>query len=102
MKNKMSLLQEGIIRYHEDNCKLLFQNSVFTKRVEKEIGRFTNFKDKEEELKFTDLLEDYAGEYYWGGVIDGFRMCLGLVKELEQFESHNFLKDLLTDDDREI
>lgn len=100
MKKKMTLLQEGIIRYHEDNHKLWFQGTPFTEKTKLEIMKFIEFANAEEERKFHDFLEDYAGEYYWGGIIDGCRMCMGLMKELEQFESPHFLKDLLTD--REI
>lgn len=103
MKNKMSLLQEGIIRYHEDNYKLWFygnHGNQFTEKTKKKIDGFVNFANEEEKIKFYDTLEDYTGEYYWAGIIDGFRMCMGLMKELEQFESPHFLRDLLMD--REI
>lgn len=97
MKNKMTLLQEGIIRYHEDNYKLWFHGNPFTEKTKRKIVGTVDFANSEEEREFYDALEDYAGEYYWAGIIDGFRMCMGLMKELEQFESPHFLRDLLTD-----
>ena len=104
MKKKMTLLQEGIVRYHENSdCRLWFQGSPFTEETEKKIAGFAKFSNPEEERDFHDFLDDLEGEYYWAGMIDGFRTCMGLVKELAQFENPHFLRNLLTDlEDREI
>lgn len=98
MKNKMSLLQEGIIQFHQNDNKLWFHGSEFTNTVTEKI--LSMVSDKANMMDFEDLLDDLVWEYYWGGIIDGFRMCRGVLKELDDFKNPDFLKDLLTDKDR--
>ena len=95
MKNKMSLLQEGIIQFHQNDNKLWFHGSKFTDETTARIVSMVN--DKSNMRDFDDLLDDLVWEYYWGGIVDGFRMCRGLLKELDDFESPDFLRELLTD-----
>lgn len=92
MKKKLSLLSEAIIKCHSDNFKLLFQGSEFTKGKEKKL---LDFVPRDKRYHFENELSLYAWEYYWGGVIDGFRMCKCLLDKLDQFEDPDFLKDLL-------
>lgn len=99
MKKKLSLLSEAIIKCHSDNFQMLFQGSEFTKVKEKEL---LGFVPEEKQFDFDNELSFYAWEYYWGGIIDGFRMCKCLLDELDQFEEPDFLKDLLMSKPKEM
>lgn len=92
-EKKMSLLQEGIIRSHQEEG-IWFQGTEFTEEKERKI--MSMISENVQIITFKNLLNELVWEFYWGGIIDGFRMCRGLLKELDEFENPDFLQDLLS------
>lgn len=95
-KQEMSLLSQGIVKFHENHPELFFQGSEYIALKEKELEGFVQ---EQQRIAFLNILGESSWEYYWGGIIDGFRMGIGLLKELDEFEHPDFLKDILLSPD---
>ncbi len=95
---KTPLLKELCLSYRERNPELFLNDSESTERLRNYLEKFLQNEEWEKQVDFSNTLGEYAGESYYMGYIDGFKVCKWLMEELEMTRDKDFLKELLIED----
>lgn len=95
---KTPLLSELCFSYREKNPELFLHESEFVDEMGKKLEKFLQNEEQEKQVDFSNILEDYASEFYYMGYIDGFKVCKWLMEELELTRDKDFLSELLIED----
>lgn len=95
---KTPLLSELCLTYREKNPELFSHESESADRIRNCLEKFLQNEEREKQIDFSNILGDYAGESYYMGYIDGFKVCKWLMEELELTRDKGFLGELLIED----